>query len=99
MGQGRFDFGSFLTWQGDQNASQGEITTLVVEGVSPTHDAALRAKLDNSRGCVCTERYMDMIAARFRTNAKADTAGWELQLDKYSVFIPVRLLNFASFEC
>ena len=32
MGQGRFDFGSFLTWQGDQNASKGEITTLVVDG-------------------------------------------------------------------
>ena len=74
MGRGRIDFGSFLTWQGDQNASKEDITTLVVMGVSQTHDEALRAKLDNSRGCVCTERYMDMIAVRFRTNAQADRA-------------------------
>ena len=57
------------------SASKGEITTLVVEGVSQTHDeATLRAKLDNSRGCICTERYMDMIAARFRTEAQASRA-------------------------
>ena len=75
MGQGRFNFGSFLTCQGDQNASKEALTTLVLEGVSQTHDeATLRAKLDNSRGCVCTERYMDMIAARFRTNAQAGRA-------------------------
>ena len=73
MGQGRFDFGSFPTGQGDQSASKGEITTLVVDGVSQTHDeATLRAKLDNRRGCVCTERYMDMIAARFH---KDDLSG------------------------
>ena len=54
MDQGRFDFGSFLTWQGDQSASKGEITTPVVEGVSQTHDeVSLRAKLDKSRGCAC----------------------------------------------
>ena len=73
MGQGRFDFGSFLTGQ-YQNASQDDITTLVLEGLSQTRDEALRAKLDNSRGCVCTERFMDLIAARFRTNAQAGKA-------------------------
>ena len=70
-----FDFGNFLMAQVCMQVPDTEITTLVIEGVTETHDGTRLCELIHTcRGNVCSDRYLDMIAARFRTPAQAGRA-------------------------